>query len=160
MSRSIINDLFRSPPLHMEDLINSFDDATAVRILGILARRSGGARETELTPEIRRTLQEEFGLAPAPDRPSKGDLSRRALIVLAQDPETREAITVLSKGPQPQSFEPVTTVVIVTAALIALQTHVRFERDAGGKLRVLIEKKPTKDTLLKPLVHKLISYLP
>jgi hypothetical protein len=151
---------FATYSLHMEDLINSLDDATAVRILGILARRSGGGRETELTPEIRRSLQGEFGVAPAPDRPSEGDLSRQALIVLAQDPDTREVIAVLSKGPAPESFEPVTTVVIVAAALIALQTHVRFERDAGGKLRLLIEKKPTKDTLLKPLVHKLISYLP
>jgi hypothetical protein len=144
----------------MEDLISYLDDATAVRILGILARRSGGGRETELTPEIRRALQEEFGVASAPDRPSDGDLSRQALVVLAQDPKTHDAITALSKGPQPQSFEPVTTVVIVAAALIALQTHVRFERDAGGKLRLLIEKKSTKDTLLKPLVQKLISYLP
>jgi hypothetical protein len=146
--------------MSMEYLINSLDDATAVRILGILARRSGGGRETELTPEIRRTLQEEFSVAPAPDRPSHGDLSRQALIVLAQDPETRVAITALSKGPPPQSFEPVSGVIIVAAALIALQTHVRFEWDAGSKLRLLIEKKPTKDTLLKPLVQKLISYLP
>ena len=144
----------------MEDLINSLDDATAVRILGILARRSSGGRQTELTPEIRRSLQEEFGVAPAPDRPSEGDLARQALIVLAQDPETYEAITALSKGPPPQRFEPVATVVIVAAALIALQTHVRFERSTGGKLSLLIEKKPTKDTLLKPLVQKLISYLP
>jgi hypothetical protein len=144
----------------MENIINSLDDPTAVRILGILARRSGGGLETELTPEIRRRLQEEFGIDPARDRPSEGDLARQALIVLAQDPETREAIAALIKGPAPQSFEPVTTVVIVAAALIALQTHVRFERDAGGKLRLLVEKKPTKDTLLKPLVQKLISYLP
>jgi hypothetical protein len=144
----------------MDDLINSLDDIAAVRILGILARRRGGGREIELTPEIRRSLQEEFGVAPAPDRPSEGDLSRQALITLAQDPETHEAITALSKGPPPQRFEPVTTVAIVAGALIALQTHVRFERDAGGKLKFLIEKKPTKDALLKPLVQKLISYLP
>jgi hypothetical protein len=152
---------FANASLHMEDLINSLDDATSVRIVGILARRSGGGRQTELTPEIRRSLQEEFGVAPAPDHPSEGDLSRQALIVLAQDPETDEAITALSKGPPPQRFEPVTTVVVVVAAaLVALQTHVRFERDVGGKLKLLIENKPTKDTLLKPLVQKLISYLP
>jgi hypothetical protein len=144
----------------MEDIINSLADPTAVRILGIFARRSAGGRETELTSEIRRTLQEEFGVAPASDRPSEGDLARQALIVLAQDPETREAIAALSKGPPPQSFEPVTTVILITAALIALQTHVRFERDASGKLKLFIEKKATKDALLKPLVQKLISYLP
>ena len=59
-----------------------------------------------------------------------------------------------------QRFEPVTTVVVIAAALIALQTHVRFERGTDGKLSFLIEKKATKDTLLKPLVEKLISYLP
>jgi hypothetical protein len=77
----------------MEDLINSLDDPTAVRILGILARRSSGGRQTELTAEIRRSLQEVFGVVPASDRPSEGDLARLALIVLAPDPETYEAIT-------------------------------------------------------------------
>jgi hypothetical protein len=77
----------------MEDLINSLDDPTAVRILGILARRSSGGRQAELTAEIRRSLQEVFGVVPASDRSSEGDLARLALIVLAPDPETYEAIT-------------------------------------------------------------------
>jgi hypothetical protein len=144
----------------MEELINSLDDPAAARILGILARRIGGGRETELTPAIWRALEEEFGVAPALDRPSEGDLARQALIVLAQDPDTGEALSALSRGQAPQRFEPVTTVLVIAAALIALQTHVRFERDASGKLSFLIEKKATKDTLLKPLVQKLISYLP
>jgi hypothetical protein len=144
----------------MEDIINSLDDTNAVRILGILSGRSGRRSEMELTPEMRRTLQDGFEVAPTPHRPLAGDLARQALIVLAQDPDTREVIAVLSKGPAPESFEPVASVAIVSLVLIALQTHVRFEREAGGKLRLLIEKKPTKDTLLKPLVQKLISYLP
>jgi hypothetical protein len=105
-------------------------------------------------------LQDEFSIAPGPEHPSKGDLARQTLIVLAEDPESREAIIRLSKGTPPQRFEPVTTVALIAAALIALQTHVRFERDADGQLKLLIEKKATKDTLLKPLVQKLLNYLP
>jgi hypothetical protein len=144
----------------MEDLIKSLDDATAIRTVGILARRSGGGIQTELTPEIIRVLQDEFSVAPGPQRSSKGDLARQTLIVLAQDSGTREAIARLTRGTPPQSFESVTTVALIAAALIALQTHVRFERDSKGKLKLLIEKKATKDSLLKPLVQKLLSYLP
>jgi hypothetical protein len=75
---------------------------------------------------MRRALEDEFEIAGARDFCSEGDLARQALIVFVQDSQTREVISTLSKGTAPQRFEPVTTVSIVAAALIALQTHVRF----------------------------------
>ena len=48
----------------------------------------------------------------------------------------------------------------VTAALIALQTHVKIERDAKGKLAWKVEKKPTTVALLRPLVEKLLGFPP
>jgi len=35
--------------------------------------------------------------------------------------------------------------------LVVLQTHVPFERDRDGKIHIKIEKKPTRDSLLKAL---------
>jgi hypothetical protein len=142
----------------MEELVKSLDDVTAIRILGILARRSTGDFQTELTPEIVRVLRNEFDVSPEPGQTSKGDLARQALVVLAQNSETREAIARLNISTPPQSFEPVSTVALLAAALIALQTHVRFERDSEGKITLLIEKKETKDSLLKSLAQKLLNY--
>jgi len=51
------------------------------------------------------------------------------------------------------------TVAIVVAALVALQTHVRFERDKDGRWSIKIEKKSTSDALLKPLVQKLLAFI-
>jgi hypothetical protein len=43
--------------------------------------------------------------------------------------------------------------------LVVLQTHVKFERDKAGRWSVKIEKKPTDNSLLKPLVQKLLSFI-
>jgi hypothetical protein len=42
--------------------------------------------------------------------------------------------------------------------LVVLQTHVLFERDRDGKIHIKIEKKPTRDSLLKDLVQKLFWF--
>jgi len=48
---------------------------------------------------------------------------------------------------------------LTTAVLIALQTHLRFERDKKGQWALHVEKRPTKDALLKPLVEKLLGFI-
>ncbi len=76
--------------------------------------------------------------------------------------EYQRPLAAIMDNPRPVSFslDPVVTTAVVTAALVVLQTHVRIERDKKGKLSVLIEKKPTKDKLLKPLVQKILSFIP
>lgn len=82
--------------------------------------------------------------------------------MLSEVEEYRMPVKVLVTGPPSQRFslDPVSTIAQVTAALVALQTHVKIERDAKGRITFLMEKKPTKDTLLKPLVKKILSFLP
>ena len=91
---------------------------------------------------------------------SEGDLARQALLLLADDPQNREALAALIAGPPPESFEVVGTVALVAAMLVVLQTHVLFERDKDGKIHIKIEKKPTRDSLLKDLVQKLFGFFP
>ena len=146
----------------MEDLIRNLDDATAERILATITRprlRAGGV-EAGWTPELGRALGEAFDVAPAAGgATSAGDLARQALLVLAEDPQHREGLAALIRGPRPESFGVVTTAVVVSAVLVVLQTHVKFERDKTGHWSVKAEKKPTKDALLAPLVQKLLGFL-
>src|SRR5208283_103231 len=91
---------------------------------------------------------------------SEGDMARQALLLLADDPQNRDALAALIAGPPPESFEVVGTVALVAATLVVLQTHVLFERDRDGKIHIKIEKKPTRDSLLKDLVQKLFGFFP
>jgi len=150
----------------MDDMIRGLDDSQAVRVLTTFARvrlRAGGVAETEWTPELDRALRQDFPAEADAGRAasvSEGDLARQALLLLADDPENRDALTALIEGPPPDKYEVVTagTVALVAAMLVVLQTHVLFERDRDGKIHIKIEKKPTRDSLLKDLVQKLFGF--
>ena len=150
----------------MDDMIRGLDNSQAVRVLTTFARvrlRAGGVAETEWTPELDRALRQDFPAEADAGRAasvSEGDLARQALLLLADDPENRDALTALIEGPPPESFEVVGTVALVAAMLVVLQTHVLFERDRDGKIHIKIEKKPTRDSLLKNLVQKLFGFFP
>jgi len=49
---------------------------------------------------------------------------------------------------------------VLVAALVILQTRVRFERTTAGKWKALIDKPTTSAKLLQPLVEKLLALLP
>lgn len=148
----------------MDDMIRGLDDSQAVRVLTTFARvrlRAGGVAETEWTPELDRALRQDFPAEADAGRAasvSEGDLARQALLLLADDPQNRDALTALIEGPPPESFEVVGTVALLAAMLVVLQTHVLFERDRDGKIHIKIEKKPTQDSLLKNLVQKLLGF--
>jgi len=141
----------------MDNMIRGLDDAQAVRVLTTFARarlRAGGVAETEWTPELDRALRQDFPAEADAGRAasvSEGDLARQALLLLADDPQNRDALAALIAGPPPESFEVVGTVALLAAMLVVLQTHVLFERDRDGKIHIKIEKKPTRDSLLKHL---------
>ena len=138
----------------MDDMIRGLDNARAVRVVETFAQarlRAGGVAETEWTPELDRVLRQDFPIeadAGWAASVSEGDLARQALLLLADDPQNREALAALIAGPSPETFFGVGEVALITALLVALQTHVLFERDRDGKIRIKIEKKPTRDSLL------------
>jgi hypothetical protein len=150
----------------MDDMIRGLDDSQAVRVLTTFARaqlRAGGVAETEWTPDLDGALRLDFPAetdAGHAGSVSEGDLARQALLLLADDSQNREMLAALIEGPAPRSFELVGagTVALIAAALVVLQTHVLFERDKDGKIRVKIEKKPTQVSLLKDLVQKLAGF--
>ena len=144
----------------IQDRIASLDDATACRVLATFARAQATPTETALTPELRQALRE-FATGPetAAVSASEGDLARAALLLLADDPQQQPMLTALIEGPAPTRFGVLETVAIISAVLVVLQTHVKFERDKEGRWSVKIEKKPTDNSLLKPLVQKLLSFI-
>lgn len=89
---------------------------------------------------------------------SDGELARAALLLVASDPDHSAGIQALLEHGASEGFAALETAALVSAVLIALQTHVRFERDKQGKWTVKIEKKPTDASLLKELVKKLTSF--
>jgi hypothetical protein len=152
----------------MLEEIRTLDDARALTILSTVARarmRRAGVQtdgDLELARAIKESLLPRLGdaeAAPSQGRVSDGDLARAALMLLQEDPESRDALRALVTGPQPQRFLGVELIAAVVAGLVILQTHVRIERDKQGKYSFEIEKRPTKDSLLKDLVKALVSRL-
>jgi hypothetical protein len=143
------------------DVIAAQDDATARRVLATVARARlhDGATPLEPTPDLGRALAEALDVAPPEQPVSEGDVARCALRLLAEDPSAREAIVALAAAPPPERYD-VTTTLTAAAVLLVLQTHVRFARDKAGRWTLTVEKKPTTETLLKPLVQKLLALFP
>jgi hypothetical protein len=90
-------------------------------------------------------------------RGSNGDLARTALQMLAHDPARKQELDIIIASGPAQKFVVVETAAVISAVLIVLQAHVKFERDKGGKWSVTVEKKATDATLLRELVKKLLA---
>ena len=146
----------------MKDNISQLDDTTAIRMLNTVtqAKMRMDTYKTDWTPETRQALQDAFDIPPSESQASEGDIARQSLLLLAEDPGASEVMKALLKNPTARSFADAGTVAVITAALVILQTHVRFERDKNGKIKILIERKSLSDGLLKPMVEKLLSYIP
>ncbi len=142
--------------------VNKLDDAAAGHALRVVCRaRFKDELGNGLIPSdgLSRDLRTRFKVPTDLEPVSEGDLAREALLLLAQDPSHREAIAALIHGPSPRSFDFGSTILIATGALIALQTRVRFERDKEGRWSFTLHKEPTKESLIRPLVSKLLAFL-
>ena len=146
------------PPSSLTDRIQTLDDATARRVLNTSARAQASQAVPELTPAFVQALRD-FASEPTPVSVTTGDAARAALLLLAQDPRQHAILTALIDGPAPERLGVLETTALISAVLIALQTHVKFERDKDGIWTIKIEKKPTDATLLKTLVQKLLSLM-
>lgn len=145
----------------IQDVIQSLDDKTAKQILGRIAGSQPAPEGARIawSPELGRALADEFQITePAGGKVSEGDLTRQALLVLAEDPEAEIAIARLASTPAEggQTFD--FGIGVAVAVLIVLQSHVKFERRPDGKWSLKVEKKPTSDNLVKGLVQKLIGF--
>ena len=142
----------------VEDRIRLLDDASAARLLQRFASAQPHVDRPEtLDAALVEQFAERLGVTASPD-PRAGDLARTALELVAQDPAHRRGLTALIESPAPERYGVVETAFLVSAVLVALQTHVRFERDKAGGWSIKVEKRPTDTNLLKELVRKLLSF--
>jgi hypothetical protein len=139
------------------------DNDTAIYVLKTIAkaRLQPASGELPSVPELRTLLSAAFA-DPAPPA-TEGDLAGAALDLLAQNPEFAEPIRVMASQPvtaasRQRYLEP-GAIAVTTAALIVLQTRVKFKRDHTGKWSIEVDKK-TSDSALKPLIQRLLSLLP
>ena len=149
----------------MEDRIRALDDRAAIHLLGVMARphqrASGPEPSSELggpgdLGDLGEALAAAFGTPAGPS--SEGEVARQALLVLAQDPKTAVPLQALLDGPQPKGLTDFTqTVAVITAALVVLKLHVKVERGANGKWKVLAELPASSEPFLKDLVTKLLG---
>ena len=149
----------------MQDQIAELTDDEAVGLLTVIARGHAGVGAgfvTEGSAELAAVLKEGLGVVPgAGATPSDGEAARAALAMLAEDGRFADALGGLVRGPRPEKMEVgvVGGTLLIAGVLLALQTHVKIERDAAGRWTVKVEKKATSDKLLGPLVKKLTALL-
>ena len=143
--------------------MTTLDDATAIQILTTIAqaRLRSAAPDIAPTPDVRVALAAAFD-NPAPTASSEGDLARAALDLLARDPAFAEPIRIMASQPPAASqryLDPASAIALTTAALLVLQTRVKFKRDHTGKWSFEADKKALSDGALKLLVQHLLSLL-
>jgi hypothetical protein len=135
----------------LSELIAALDDTTAQRILAVVARqrvRSNQATEMPLTEEEANHLAG-----------SGGELARQCLLLLATDPAQQPILRSLVTNPAAQKFaDPVTLLVVGTAALVVLQTHVQITRNEKGKWAFELRRDAMSNPLLKALIEKVAGY--
>ena len=143
----------------MNTPITDLEDTHALNALSAFTRahQNQPGQVVILDPDLREALETAFPGEPLPSATSPADTARAALALLAEHPKHGPAIRALAEHPPPQRFDLGSTALIVTAVLIALQTHIKIQRDANGKYKVLMEKKPTDAGLLGDLVRKLLK---
>lgn len=135
------------------------DEARVAHVLTVFAQAHAGEQETALPTEaeLKALLQAEIPESEV-GTVTQGELMRAALDVIANDDRFSNEVQTLVSGPAPEKMAVIESAAIISAVLIVLQTHVRFERKPGGKWTLLIEKRPANNKLLDTLVSKLLSY--
>ena len=146
----------------MEEKIHHLDDTTALQLLSTIAQpyTRTGDLETQWTPELRQALINASGIEESAEPVTEGDLARQALLLLAEDPKTRQALETRLDHPGMESFGAGTLLLGVTAALVVLQTRFEVERDKDGKVSWKIRKEAIDSAVLKELVRKVAGFLP
>jgi hypothetical protein len=138
------------------------DDELSISILKAIAQERFDAAGEIPIPEMRSVLATAFG-GKDPAHCSEGELARAALDLLRQDLAFAEDLKLMaiqaSRGASPNRyFEPITISTLV-AALLVLQTRIKFKMDSDHKWTIEIDKKSFGDSAVKLLVQRLLPFL-
>jgi len=146
------------------ELISELDDERAVRILEDVtqARLNRGEQPPAWSDQPAERLREAFDITKTDGGASTGDVARAALLVLAEDPDTRQAIeTMVRHMPASrQVFVEPGTAALMAAVLVVLQSQIELKRGTDGKWSFAYTKPSASVELLRPLVEKLVGLLP
>ena len=145
-------------------MITDLDDQRALRILEAVtqARLRRGEQPPDWSSKPAGRLREAFGAPQPGGQVTDGEMARAALLLLAEDPETRQVIESMARHmpASRQAFVDPSAVALTAAVLVALQSQVKLKRGPDGKWSFLYVKQAASVELLKPLVEKLVAWLP
>jgi hypothetical protein len=137
-------------------------DDQAIHILKTIARARLQPTSGEPIPDASVLLALSAAFEPSPlTAVSEADLARAALDLLAQDPTFTEPIKIMSAQPTSgtQRYLDPGSIALTTAALLVLQTRVKFKLDSNRKWSFELDKKSSSDGAVKLLVQRLLSFL-
>jgi len=136
-------------------------DDQAIHILKTVARDRLQPTSGEPIPDSSAFLALSAAFEPPPISVSEADLARAALDLLAQDPTFAEPIKIMSAQPSvgTQRYLDPGSIALTTAALLVLQTRVKFKLDSNRKWSLEIDKKSSADGAVKLLVQRLLAFL-
>ena len=144
-----------------EEKIHPVEGKRALRILGLIGEAHQEAVPAgEARADLARALREAVDTTDVAT-PSDTEVAKIALQLLGDDPQFAKPIATLRSGPETKTMGPgvVEGAFLIAGVLLALQTHFEFARDKDGRWSIKIKKKPTSETLLKPLIKKLTDLL-
>ena len=152
----------------MNDLpaaIRVLTDTEAERLLATLARhrlQPGAGAVTTCSPEVVSALAQTVGDVPPSGTATRGELARATLLLLATDPALQPQLDALIRNPSAEKYaaDPITLTLVATAAVLALQTHVKIEYDDSKGWRVKFEKPTADKTLMGQVVGLLQRLFP
>jgi len=137
-------------------------DDQSILILKTIARARLQPTSGEPIPDASVLLALSAAFEPSPlTAVSEADLARAALDLLAQDPTFTEPIKIMSAQPTSgtQRYLDPGSIALTTAALLVLQTRVKFKLDSNRKWSLEIDKKSSADGAVKLLVQRLLAFL-
>ncbi len=141
----------------LQERIQTLSDADAQRILTVFANNQPDYSDKPISDELIEALRNESTLS-SNEQTNTGDLSRSAVLLLADDPQHGDILNALVNGPPARQYGMLETAAIIGGVLFVLGTHVKIEYKEGH-WTFKFEKKPTNIELLKALMNKLSSFI-
>ncbi len=141
------------------DLISDQEAGRAVKALAETMLQQNPEVETEWDLELKTALRDISGVKPAANTSSEGEVARAALRLAITSPEMRDRLEVYLDQPQGSQFGVATSLALIVAALVILQTRVHIKRSETGGWTIDIKKEPTSDELIKPLLEKMLGFI-
>ncbi len=148
----------------MKNIIQSLSDEEAARILGAVCRNifDSGCKPVNPNAGMLEALSSQFSVSGTATVPSKGQLARQALLLLAEEPQYEEPIRSMASNPHwaDASFavDPVMITSVLTAAVVVLQTRLKITRDPQGRWTVEIDKQAASENLIKDFVKSIVGF--